>query len=198
MSGATGHRKKIVWDLDDTLVETTRAWLAWESRRSSAHPALPRFEDLNENPPHILCRMERSAFLASLDAFRATSEALELAPCGPVLRWFEKHGDSFEHHVLTARPRCAVGYGASWVFRHLSRWVRHFHFVPAKRPGDDAPDSGASKRHVFREIGPSACFLDDSETNLTDCSGLASRLLLVPQPWNSQRLSLEEVLSQIE
>jgi hypothetical protein len=108
-----------------------------------------------------------------------------MLPVPAVREWFQQHGDAFDHHVVTARPIATVPAAAEWVFRHFGRWVRHFHFTPARRTGEDVPDSGASKREIIAQFSRAEFFVDDSAENLDAAREIVGECLLVPQPWNN-------------
>ena len=150
-----------------------------------------------DNPPHRLCGLDLQDYLASLDQFRLCPAFASLAPRPELLEWFQRNGDAFEHHVLTARPTRTVAAGSSWVFTHFGRWVRHFHFVPAARPDDLAPDSGAGKECLLRQIGCVDFMVDDSAGNLKACAPLVGRGILVPQPWNGGDHGITAVLGDL-
>ena len=189
-------RPRILWDLDDTLNPLMRSWLAWFGRQNPA-AALPEYGALTENPPHALCGISREVYLASLDRFRLSPEAARMPVDPVVLEWFGDRGRDFEHHVLTARPAGTVAEAADWVFRNLGAWVRHFHFVPAVRAGEDLPDAGSAKSSVMGGIGRCAFFLDDTPGNFEGMEAWVDHCILVPQPWNRQSLGLAELLDRI-
>jgi hypothetical protein len=189
-------RARILWDLDDTLNPLMRAWLLWAEADLGLR-SLPDYELLTSNPPHQLCNLSLPEYLRSLDRFRLSSEAARMPVAPEVLGWFQAAGHRFEHHVLTARPASTVHPAAEWVFRNLGTWIRHFHFVPAAREGDNLPDSGASKRTAIESIGACDFFLDDTASHFQGVGPLVSRCLLIPQPWNTQTLPLSEVLQQL-
>jgi hypothetical protein len=190
-------RKRILWDLDDTLNPLIRSWLSWVARLKRK-TEIPTYSMIQENPPHNHFGMTLNDFLESLDRFRVSTEAFSMPVDPDVLGWFNAHGHRFDHHVLTARPHFNVNAGADWVFRNLGIWIRHFHFVPAKRPESCLPDAGSSKAAFIRHLGASFdYFLDDTDINFLGTEECVNRCLLVPQPWNSQRLTMSEILSQI-
>jgi hypothetical protein len=195
MTGRQTARPRIIWDLDDTLNELMKEWLVWRCRVDRA-PAVD-FADVRENPPHRLLRIDLSEYLGSLDRFRNSAEARAMAPAPGVAAWFEAHGFDFEHHVVTARPISTVPAAAEWVFRHFGRWIRHFHFAPARRPDEDVPDSGASKREIISQFSRADFFVDDSRENLEAARGLVGTVLLVPQPWNGGTGTLADVLDAL-
>lgn len=184
-------RPRIIWDLDDTLNELMKGWLAWHQRGAVA-PI--KFHAIHENPPHRLLNIDASEYLDSLDCFRNSSEARELRPVAAIRAWFEQHGFAFDHHVVTARPIATVPAAAEWVFRHFGRWVRHFHFAPARRAGEDVPDSGVAKREIIAQFQRAEFFIDDSPENLDGARDLVGETLLIPQPWNGARGSIRDVL----
>lgn len=188
-----GAKPRVIWDLDDTLNDLLRAWVGWPGRPG---PPLP-YGDLRENPPHRLLGLTLEEYLRSLDRFRTSDEARRLRPDPAVLGWFGERGHDFEHHVLTARPRATVPAAAEWVFTHFGPWIRHFHFVPARRAGDDLPDMGEDKGAVIRRLGGADFFLDDDPQNLAAAAGLVPHRLLVPQPWNPAEGSLAGLLASL-
>jgi hypothetical protein len=190
------HRPRIVWDLDDTLNELMREWLAWHGRRQpKAAPV--RFEELRENPPHRLLGISPAEYLASLDGFRLSAEARAMRPVPEIRVWFEVHGFAFEHHVLTARPVAMAPAAAEWVFAHFGKWIRHFHFVPALRAQDNPPDQGTTKGEVIARFGGADFFVDDSRENLKAAAAAVPTCLLVPRPWNGSKGTLAEVLATL-
>jgi hypothetical protein len=197
MTGRQSVRPRIIWDLDDTLNELMKEWLVWRSSDAPVNATAVDFASIRENPPHRLLHMDLRDYLASLDRFRNSSAAREMRPVQLVAEWFEKHGFAFEHHVVTARPVATVPAAAEWVFRHFGRWVRHFHFTPARRANEDVPDSGASKRDIISQFSRADFFVDDSADNLEAARGLVGQVLLVPQPWNGGGGTIAEVLDAL-
>jgi hypothetical protein len=191
------RRGRILWDLDDTLNSLMRSWLAWATHLKD-RPEILTYSTIKENPPHNLFGMTLSDYLESLDHFRLSADAFSMPVNPEVLDWFNVRGHQFDHHVLTARPHFTVNAAAEWVFRNLGVWIRHFHFVPAKRPGGGLPDAGSSKAAMIKHIGGSFdYFLDDMEASFLGADEYVSRCLLVPQPWNAQSLTISNILSQL-
>ena len=187
-------RPRIIWDLDDTLNELMKGWLAWHQRKQGAPSGALDVAAISENPPHRLLGLGLPEYLASLDAFRNSAEAGELQPVPAVRAWFEKYGFAFDHHVVTARPISTVAAASEWTFRHFGRWIRHFHFAPARRPDENVPDSGVSKRDIISQFGRADFFVDDSVENLDAVRDSVGAVLLVPQPWNGGSGTLDDVL----
>lgn len=191
------RRARILWDLDDTLNPLMRSWLEWAGQQMDKS-ALPPYSKIRRNPPHQLIGITLEEYLVSLDRFRQSTEAACMPVESNVLEWFNTQGHRFEHHVLTARPHATVHAAAEWVFRNLGEWIRHFHFVPALRPGVALPDAGASKASMIKQLGGFDYFLDDTEQNLSGINEYVGRCFLVPQPWNCQSLTLSQILKKIQ
>ncbi|MGH8047533.1 MAG: hypothetical protein ACREKL_09825, partial [Chthoniobacterales bacterium] len=179
-------KKRIVWDLDDTLNTLTHSWLDWFYARNRDARRV-RFEDLRENPPNALLGIPMQDYLDSLDAFRISPEARDMQPVPAVRDWFREHGFCFEHHVLTARPIATIPHASGWLFTHFGRWIRHFHFVPARRVGDVVPDENEPKARVIERLGGAEAFVDDSPANLEGAGDVVANCILVPQPWNGAK-----------
>lgn len=186
----------IVWDVDDVLNDLARRWLedAWLPGR----PGCPvRYEALTENPPHRLLGVDAATYLESLDEYRLSAAAGELAPVPEVLAWFGKHGDSCRHLALTARPAQTVAPAASWVFRHFGRWIRTFHFVPSPRPGQDLPGWERDKEDALRWLGLGEIVVDDSPVNLEGARRLGLAAVKIPRPWNASPSTLAQALEEL-
>lgn len=186
-------KPRVIWDLDDTLNDLMRAWLCWPARPGAALA----YGDLRENPPHRQLGLTEAGYKQSLDHFRNSDEAGRIQPLPEVLDWFVASGHGFEHHVLTARPLATVPAAAEWVFAHFGSWIRHFHFVPARRDGDNLPDLGEDKGAVIRRLGGADYFLDDDPKNLEAARDVVPHRLLVPQPWNDGAGDLTATLAVI-
>jgi hypothetical protein len=190
-------RRTIVWDLDDVLLGFTEAWLRFAWRIE--HPECKKtFAELRSNPPLRDLGTSKAEYLASLDRFRLSAIARTLPPQPELLRWFERAGEGFRHAVLTARPTCAVGPGAEWVFTHFGRWIRDFHFVPSRRQGETLPRYEKSKAEVLSRLEPVDFLIDDSPVNVAAAQGLGIRAFLFPQPWNPDAAPISAILAQLE
>ena len=188
--------KIIVWDLDDVLNNLMESWLinAW----GCEHPdTCPAYSELKSNPPLGELKATRAAYEESLDRFRLSPAGQNLAPNPLLLSWFHREGSRFEHHVLTARPAKTIAVAAAWVFTHFGHWVRHFHFVPSRRPGDWAPEYDANKSELLARLGRVDLFVDDSPVNVAGVAALGKETYLFPQPWNRTGKTVEQFLNEL-
>jgi hypothetical protein len=188
--------KTIAWDVDDVLNDLTRAWLAgvW----LPSHPErVIRYEDLHENPPHALLGVSKPEYLASLDGFRASEEALRMGPAVAVLGWFAENGGQARHVAITATPLRAAPQSAAWVIRHYGRWIRSFHFLPSPRDGEDLPAYDASKGEALGRMGGADLLIDDNPQNLAAARAAGVPTMEFPRPWNHCPLTVEETLWQL-
>ncbi|MBN2124208.1 MAG: hypothetical protein JW821_07940, partial [Deltaproteobacteria bacterium] len=103
--------KTIIWDIDDVLNDMMRTW--FEDRWFPSHPGCTLvYDGITENPPHALLGVTLSEYLSSLDEFRLSREAGEMAPVPEVMDWFRTHGERFRHMALTAAPLLASSVSA--------------------------------------------------------------------------------------
>ena len=178
--------KTIAWDVDDTLNDLMRAWLAgWNRSRAGTRRAA--YADLRENPPHKILCISPAAYLRSYDAFRLSGAYAALPPDKEVLRWFRQRGAGYRHIAVTSVPLRAAHESAGWVYRNFGRWIRTFHVVPSLRQGELAPAYDATKADFLRRIGGCDIFVDDSPENIRQVRALGARCLLAPRPWNGQK-----------
>ncbi len=185
----------IVWDVDDVLNELMRTWFVVEWLPS--HPdCLLHFEDLAENPPHSVLGASRSEYLDSLDRFRLSPQARDMAPCSEFLGWFQEHGARFRHLALTARPWEMVPPLAEWVFRHFGPWIRTFAYVPS-RSGEGVPRYDLSKGEYLTWLGKADILVDDNPEHLRAAASQGICGVLVPQPWNDSRYTASQVLADL-
>ena len=188
--------KTIIWDVDDVLNDLMRWWLelAW----LPAHPACRvTYPGLTENPPHALLGIGLEEYLASLDAFRLSPAAREMAPVPEVLEWFTRHGARARHVALTAAPQHTVHESAAWVLRHFGGWIRTFAFVPSPRPGASSPGYEATKEEYLAGCGRVDVFLDDNPAHVQAARRRGMAALLVPRPWNAGGPTLAQTLEQL-
>jgi hypothetical protein len=189
-------RKTIVWDLDDVLNPFTESWLklGWQVEHPECRTA---YAELRSNPPLRELNASPDAYLDSLDRFRVSSAGRNLQPHPLLFDWFERSGDRFHHHVLTARPLKTVEAAAAWVFTRFGRWIRHFHFVPSPRPGEILPASATTKAEVLARLGPVDFFIDDSPQHVAAAAARGLRAYVFPQPWNGAELSASQILAAL-
>ena len=169
------------------------AWLQNQWKKEDRPACKVEFSQLSENPPDRILGCARQDYYLSLDRFRNSLRGSQLMPQPEILAWFQLHGSSFDHHVITARPPPTVATAAEWVFRHFGRWVRHFHYTPAAR----APGPLISKGEVIRRSGGGYAMIDDSLEQLDSAGDSVGLKILVPQPWNLQSQDLQECLQQL-
>lgn len=186
----------VVWDVDDVLNDLTRRWLedAWIPGRPGCTVG---YGSLTENPPHRLLGVDAATYLQSLDEYRLSPAAADLAPVPEVLAWFREHGDTCRHLALTARPARTVAPAAAWVFRHFGRWIRTFHFVPSPRPGEELPSWERDKEDALRWLGLGDIALDDSPANLACARRAGLVAVSVPRPWNAPAVPLAQALDEL-
>jgi FMN phosphatase YigB (HAD superfamily) len=190
-------KKVIVWDLDDVLYNFTEAWLklGWQAEHPECHIPYGR---LRSNPPLAELNTTQAEYLDSLDRFRMSAAARNLAPNPVLLRWFESAGGKFRHAVLTARPVKTVAPAAEWVFAHFGRWIRDFHFVPSPRSGEERlPASETTKAEVLARLGAVDFFVDDSPQNVQAAEARGIRGVLFPQPWNESNQTVQAILQDL-
>lgn len=184
--------RTLVWDVDDVLNDLMAAWLK-DLNTSRPDSEQIAYEALQANPPHEIIGMEKQAYLDSLDAFRLSDKFLNLQPNPIVLQWFKDHGAKFRHTVLTAVPRVTAHQSAQWVMRHFGDWIRHFHFVPSKRP-QAVPHYDSNKAAYLEYFGKADFFIDDQPTNVETVNEIGVRSFLVAQPWNDSETTMADIL----
>lgn len=185
----------IAWDVDDVLNDLMRVWLTeiWQP----SHPECSiGYGGIVENPPDRVLGIERSEYLQSLDAFRASERAREMAPNGAVLDWLERNGTKCRHIALTARPLDTTPHAAEWVFRHFSRHLRAFGVVPS-RLGIDVPVYDQGKDGFLMWFGGPSVLVDDSAENVRAATAVGVESVLYPQPWNESTSTVAEALDRL-
>ena len=155
------------------------------------------YDQISENPPHGLLGVTKSEYLASLDDFRLSTIAREMAPVAEVLAWFRQYGDRFRHIAVTATPLRTAPASAAWVMRHFGRWIRSFHLVPSQRQGEHIPVYDQSKEDFLRWWGKGDILVDDSPTNVDAARRLGLEAALMPHPWNQSQQTVDEMLQYL-
>jgi hypothetical protein len=175
----------IVWDVDDVLNALMRDWFdgEWKPR----HPGCRQtYTDLTRNPPHDVLGVTRNEYLDSLDQFRLSAAAREMAPNPEVMEWFRRYGVEFRHIALTARPLDTAPAAAEWVMRHFGDYIRVFGVVPC-RSAPATPFYDASKSEFLEWWGRGDVLVDDSTDNIESAERIGVCGVLFPQPWNRGR-----------
>lgn len=186
----------IAWDVDDVLNNLMRCW--FENKWLSEHPNCKiRYEDLRENPPHSILSTSVHAYLESLDEFRLSDHYMKMPPGKEVMEWFNLYGERFRHIALTAVPLKAASVSAQWVLKHFGKWMRTFHFVPSNRQGENLPQYDKDKSDFLNWLRKVDIFIDDSEKNVNRAKKSGIRSIVIPQPWNNQNQSFQEILRSL-
>jgi hypothetical protein len=185
----------VVWDVDDVLNDLMYQWFVygWRVERSDCGIS---YAELTGNPPHDVLGIDRSEYLASMDVFRRTERACNMAPNPEVLTWFREHGHRFRHLALTARPLETAPEVAHWVMRHFGAWIRCFGIVPT-RTEEGVPVYDRSKGEYLAWLGRGDVLVDDSTDNIVQAESLGLRTLQVAQPWNSSTLTMTGLLQEL-
>jgi hypothetical protein len=185
----------LVWDVDDVLNDLMYKWFT--SEWLIAHPnCRVRYEQLTENPPHAILGVEKAVYLASLDKFRATPAALNLAPNPDVLFWLRQYGSRCRHIALTSRPLQSAPGVASWVMEHFSAWIRCFGVLPS-RSDQGIPVYDRSKAEFLAWIQAGDILIDDTPENLRLAEAAGIRSLAFPQPWSGASFAISGLLQQL-
>ena len=185
--------KTVVWDVDDVLNDLMGSWLTrlWLPE----HPdCRVRYREITTNPPDEVLGISREEYLASLDRFRLSADAAAMEPNPAVLAWLNAHGAGCRHVALTARPLASAPAAAHWVLTHFGAWIRTFTFVPSWRPQECLPPYDAAKADYLQWLQRADVLIDDAPDNIEGAARLGIRGVLMPQPWNSSRLTLPETL----
>lgn len=154
------------------------------------------YSEITQNPPDGLLGISRQEYLASLDAFRLSSDYARLEPNPDVLSWLKAEGGKSRHVALTATPLRAAPSTAGWVLRHFGRWIREFGFIPAERSGEALPTYDADKGQWIERHGAMSMLVDDSARNLAAARVAGIATLSWPRPWNDG-LTVAETLQAL-
>ncbi|MGC9964610.1 MAG: hypothetical protein ABSE08_04325 [Syntrophobacteraceae bacterium] len=188
--------KTIVWDVDDVLNDLMRMWFDdWVSSRDSMCPI--SYDQLTSNPPHEVLKINRSEYLASLDAYRLSKKAQRMQPVPEILEWFARHGNSFHHVALTATPLCASHVCAGWVMRNFGRWIQSFNVVPSGRAWEQTGQCFVTKSDFLRWWGKGDVLVDDNPDSVAGALSIGMDAVLIPRPWNRSPSSLNEALETL-
>ncbi|MBU1097703.1 MAG: hypothetical protein KKB34_14565 [Bacteroidetes bacterium] len=186
----------IAWDVDDVLNDLMYSW--YHSKWLVEKPSTSvRYEHLVENPPHNILGTSAEEYLKSLDEFRLSDKYESMGPNKEVLKWFDEYGEHCRHIVLTSVPLNYAHISASWVVRHFGKWVRSFNFIPSSRTGVVIPLFDKTKSDFLQWLNNVDVFIEDNETNYKGAKALGIKTLLVDRPWNTSRLSMNDVLTKL-
>lgn len=185
----------VVWDVDDVLNDLMYQWFVygWLPEHSDCRIT---YAQLTSNPPHDVLAVQRSEYLSSMDVFRRTERACNLAPNPEVLAWFREQGHGFRHIALTARPLETAPDVAHWVMRHFGAWIRCFGVVPT-RTAEGVPVYDRSKGEYLAWLGRGDLLVDDSTDNILQAQSLGLKTLQAAQPWNHSKLTIPALLLQL-
>ncbi len=188
--------KTIVWDVDDVLNDLMRMWFeTWQAEYPSCSAS---YDELKQNPPHVVLGITMDEYLKSLDAFRLSPSYHDMLPTREVTDWFMQNGVRFHHGVLTAVPLLAASVSAQWVFRHFGTWIRTFHFVPSGRTDKIIPQYDRNKAEFLKRMSVVDLFIDDNAMNTESVRRAGFNTLLFPRPWNENTATVMETLDRIE
>lgn len=185
----------VIWDVDDVLNDLTYRWFTqgWKSEHPECRLS---YTELTSNPPHESLGVDLEVYLASMDRFRTTQSARDLAPHPEVLAWFGEDGHRFRHIALTARPLETAPDLAHWVMRYFGAWIRCFGVVPTRtQPG--VPVYDRTKGEYLAWLGRGDVLVDDSMENNRQAATLGLHTLLFSQPWNNGAMSVFALLRQL-
>jgi hypothetical protein len=185
----------VVWDVDDVLNDLMYQWFVygWLAEHSDCRIS---YSELTCNPPHDVLGVNRREYLSSMDVFRRTERACNMAPNPEVLTWFREEGHQFRHLALTARPLETAPEVAHWVMRHFGSWIRCFGVVPT-RTEEGVPVYDRSKGEYLAWLGRGDVLVDDSTDNIVEAESLGLRTLQTAQPWNHSKLTMTLLLQQL-
>ncbi len=185
----------VVWDVDDVLNDLMYQWFTEGWRREHPECALS-YAQLAANPPHEILGVDRNDYLASMDLFRKSERALNMAPNSDALAWFREQGHWFRHIALTARPLETAPDVAHWVMRYFGDWIRCFGVVPT-RTAIGVPIYDHTKGEFLAWLGQGNVLVDDSPDNTQQAEALGLTTMLVAQPWNNSKLTTPALLQQL-
>jgi len=187
-------RKLVLWDIDDVLNQLMALWLATSAARLNV--MLPSYDNLSQNPPHLLLGVEKEAYLASLDHCRANF-LYSQPPREELLDFFREYGGKIRSMTLSCVPVSFAPRAAQWVLEYFGLWLQATLFVPSPRSGITVySKTFASKAEAALALG--GILVDDNpvlvEQTLTD----GGEAILFPAPWNSNNsLGIEQFLDQL-
>jgi len=188
--------KTIAWDVDDVLNDLMLTW--FKEKWQPDHPACKiNYENISENPPNRLLNTDIEEYSRSLDEFRLSGKYEQMAPIKEVLGWFRENGNNFRHIALTAVPLSAAHLSAQWVIRNFGPWIRTFHFVPSKRAGEQIPQYDNDKGDYLKWIQKVDLLVEDNSDNVSLAKNAGVKGIVIPRPWNKNKMTLKEALAGI-
>jgi FMN phosphatase YigB (HAD superfamily) len=188
--------KTIIWDVDDVLNDLMRVWFEdfWRPQHKSV--ALD-YAEIKVNPPHVLLRVTKEEYLASLDEFRLSGRYDRLPPTAEIKQWFVLHGAKCRHVALTRVPAAVSHVSAAWVMRHFGNWIRSFHFIPSYRAEENPPVYDEDKGTYLNYFGKADLLIDDAQDNIEAAKKAGVKTLIFPRPWNQSGLTVEQLLDKV-
>lgn len=178
-------QKYIIWDVDDVLNDFTSKWL------DTYYPE-NEYNNLISNPPHELLRISLSQYYKQIDEFRLKCDNF-LLPNFYVMNWFEKHGKLFNHIICTARPQKSLTNIIAWINKFSLGYFDIFISAPSPRMSMTT----RNKSDILNNLNVEGYFIDDSPENFININIENLTCLTFPQPWNNQRLSIQELLEKL-
>lgn len=186
--------KTICWDVDDVLNSLMQEWFDHTYRTAQSSIGIT-YSDLTSNPPHEILGITLDEYIASIDAFRREHDS-SLEPNWRLLEWFHSRGARYRHIALTARPLSETPRIAEWVFRFFGNYIRTFSVVPS-RMDPKCTRYDVSKGGFLKWFGRVYMMVDDSTHNLSFAQHCGVYPVLFPQPWNSSKENVEEMIERI-
>lgn len=186
----------LAWDVDDVLNDFMRCWFEkwWCVKNASCTLS---YHNLVTNPPYEILGITLEEYQNSIDEFRLSRFFQQIPPNQEIYKWFCEYGQFFRHIAVTAVPRIAASASASWTFKYFGDWLRSFHFVPSQRPGEKLPQYDSTKGEYLSWLSKVDVFIEDNESNVLELEKLGMRTIVVAQPWNSSKITIEELLSML-
>lgn len=175
----------IVWDFDDVLFPLTEFWFAAYGHRIQSK--ITQYDQITENPPHVIMGISREQYHESLDQFRNSEQAQSLQINRKILEWLGVNGTAYKHYILTARPINTIKSAQKWLKNNFFEPLEGFGFVPAERPGQDLSGYYRTKQDYLKGEGIQfEYFVDDNPVTINAVANIhTATTILFPAPWNA-------------
>jgi hypothetical protein len=190
----------ICWDIDDVLNDLTKEWFNDYCKKNEKFNHIiikEKYQDLIQNPPHKILKINKLFYLNSLDYYRYNLYTY-LKPNQKILDWFKKNGHKAHFSVLTMTPGGYADIVAKWLFSYFGLWIRSFNFIPSEREGKQEPIYDGTKAN-WNIRNKTDIFIDDSEKNIYETKSRCPKVktILYKQPWNNG-IEVEKVLQILD